>query len=193
MISSKKELKEWLDIERKQYGCKTGLNGLISYFAGNENAVIWHFQKRMRLTEYYLNTHKKLLYYQSLFRFNHLRNRYSMIIFLNTCEKGLRIMHLGPLLINKKARIGKGCALHINTAIVAHGVSDDAPIIGNGVVIGVGAVVLGGIRVADNVAIGANAVVNHDIDEENIAVAGAPTKKVSNNGRLNWNKADGKQ
>ncbi len=188
MIASKKELKDWIVYERSQYGLKKGLNGCISYIVGNENAIIWHFQKRMRLTEYYLNTNKKVLYYQSLYRFNHLRNKHSLIIYLNTCDKGLRIMHLGPILINKNARLGKGCALHINTAIVAQGVSNDAPTIGNGVVVGVGAVVLGGIRIADNVAIGANAVVNRDIVEDNIAVAGVPAKKISNNGRLAWNK-----
>lgn len=44
------------------------------------------------------------------------------------------------------------------------------------------------MSVADNVAIGANAVVCTDIVEENIAVAGVPAKKISSHGRLEWNK-----
>ena len=47
-------------------------------------------------------------------------------------------------------------------------------------------VVLGNVTVADNVAIGANAVVNRDVLEENIAVAGVPAKKISNNGAIAW-------
>lgn len=66
------------------------------------------------------------------------------------------------------------------------------PTLDDGVIVGVGAVVLGGIYVAKNVAIGANAVVNKDITEENIAVAGVPAKKISNNGRLEWNKKKAK-
>ena len=84
--------------------------------------------------------------------------------------------------------MGENVSLHINTSFVAQGVTGDVPIIGNGVVVGVGASVVGGIRIADNVAVGANAVVTKDILEENIAVAGVPAKKVSNNGRLNWNR-----
>lgn len=40
----------------------------------------------------------------------------------------------------------------------------------------------------DNIAIGANAVVNKNFTEENIAIAGIPAKKISNNGALEWNK-----
>lgn len=45
---------------------------------------------------------------------------------------------------------------------------------------------LGDVRLADNIAVGANAVVNKSFDEENIAIAGVPAKKISNNGRKVW-------
>lgn len=101
-------------------------------------------------------------------------------------------MHVGPILINDKAVIGKNCSLHINTAIVAGGTNNEVPVIGEGVVVGVGAVILGGVTIANNIAIGANAVVNKSFIEENIAIAGVPAKKVSNNGSLEWNKQDKK-
>ena len=188
MISTRAELKEWLNYERSKYGCYYGVKGIMKYVAGEETAVIWHFQKRMRITEYYYNTHKRLLYLQSLYRFNHLRNKFSFLFRLNTCGKGLKIMHLGPILLNKNVRIGDNCSIHINTAFVAQGVSNEVPTLGDGVVVGVGAVLMGGIHIANNVAIGANAVVNKDVLEENIAVAGVPAKKISNSGRLEWNK-----
>ena len=95
-------------------------------------------------------------------------------------------MHVGPILLNGRASVGENCAFHINSALVAKGVSDDAPVLGNNVVVGVGAVVVGGVVVADSVAIGANSVVTKDISEQNIAIAGALAKKVSDNGRLKW-------
>ncbi len=78
----------------------------------------------------------------------------------------------------------------MNTALVAGGRTNEAPILGNNVIIGVGAVLVGGIHVADNVAIGANAVVNKDVLEAGIAVAGVPAKKISDNGSQTWNKSN---
>lgn len=75
---------------------------------------------------------------------------------------------------------------HINTALVAGGTSDEAPTLGNNVVIGIGAVVLEKICVANKVAVGANAVVNKDVLEEDITVAGVPAHKVSNVGISGW-------
>ena len=78
--------------------------------------------------------------------------------------------------------------MHMGASVVAGGTSNEAPNIGDNCVIGVGAVVLGGVKIANCVAVGANAVVNKDVLEENIAVAGVPAKKISNNGRMTWNK-----
>lgn len=100
-------------------------------------------------------------------------------------------MHLGPILVNGNVRAGKDISLHINTSIVAGGTNNGAPVLEDGIVVGVGAVILGNIRLAKNIAVGANAVVNKTFEEENIAIAGVPAKKVSNNGRLEWVKQRG--
>ena len=49
--------------------------------------------------------------------------------------------------------------------------------IGNNVYIGMSARILGNITIADNVVIGANAVVTKSIAEPGITVAGIPAKK----------------
>ncbi|SJZ81613.1 serine O-acetyltransferase [Globicatella sulfidifaciens] len=97
-------------------------------------------------------------------------------------------MHLGPILVNGKVKAGKNISIHINTSIVAGGPDNGAPVLEDGIVIGVGAVVLGPIKIAKNIAIGANAVVNKTFLEENIAIAGVPAKKISDNGRVAWSK-----
>ena len=56
------------------------------------------------------------------------------------------------------------------------------PIIGNNVYIGPGAKIYGNIRIADNIAIGANSVVNRSFETPNITLAGVPAKEVSKNG-----------
>lgn len=61
-----------------------------------------------------------------------------------------------------------------------------APIIGNKVFIGSGGKIIGSITIADDVVIGANAVVTKDFLEANTTWAGNPAKKVSNNGSYHY-------
>lgn len=188
-INDKKTLYDWLSYEKKKYNVKNiFLNNILSLLKISENAILFKHQILLRKAEYYKNTNKKICYLYSLYKLKRVQRKYSLHIPLNCCGRGLKIMHLGPILINSNVSIGENCSIHIFTSFVAGGKTDKTPIIGNNCVIGVGAVVLGGITVADNVAIGANAVVNKDVLEENIAVAGIPAKKISDNGRLAWNK-----
>jgi serine O-acetyltransferase len=123
---------------------------------------------------------------------NKLSNRYCIHIGLNVFEKGLRIVHLGPILVNGGAKVGKDCSVHINTVLAARGNSDESPMLGDNIVIGVGANLIGGIKIANGIAIGANSLVNKSFLEENIAIAGVPAKKISNNGRDTWHKVSPK-
>ena len=75
------------------------------------------------------------------------------------------IHHQGLLVINGRCRIGDDC-------ILRHGVTmglryldrpTEVPTLGNRVNVGVGAVVLGGITIGDDVQIGANSVVLTDV------------------------------
>lgn len=183
-INSKQELKEWLDYELPFYGS----GGLKYVFQLSERAILCKHQKLLRTAEYYHNTQQKIPALLCCARLYKLQNKYALHIPLNTCGKGLRIMHIGPVLLNYRATLGENCKLHINTAVVAGGTSNEAPTLGNSVVLGVGAVVLGNVHVADGVAIGANAVVNKDVTEPEIAVAGVPARKVSDGGSSQWNK-----
>lgn len=89
---------------------------------------------------------------------------------------------------------GLGCVAHENTVIgsycricqnVTFGAkwsvlkSDDgkAPVVGNYVEIGAGAVILGGIHIGDHAVIGANAVVIHDVPPSTVVV-GVPAKEI---------------
>ena len=45
--------------------------------------------------------------------------------------------------------------------------------------IGVGVVIIGDVEIADNIVIGANAVVNKSFSEPGITIAGVPARKIS--------------
>ena len=191
-IKNKSMLKNFLKTECEFYRSKQKkfkqLAILRQYlFPVTESDILLKHAVLLRKTEYYINTKKPMRAVVYKTRLRLLQNKYSLHISPNNCDIGLHIMHLGPILMNEKVRVGRNCALHINTAIVAGGSNDDVPKLGDGVVIGVGAVLLGGITIADNVAIGANAVVNKSIDQENVSVAGVPAKIIGKNGRLSWN------
>lgn len=92
---------------------------------------------------------------------------------LNCFGKGLSISHIGTIVVNHNARIGENCRLHVCVNI-----GTGSPVIGDNVYIGPGAKLFGKINIADNIRIGANAVVNKSFNEEGITIVGVPAHKV---------------
>lgn len=177
MISCKKDYKEYITYEQKKYGINNNFINTIKKFAGSEQAIIWCFQKRLRKTEYYYNCKHRVRYIFSLIILNYKRNKYGLHISTNTFEKGLKIMHLGSILTNGEVRVGKDCSIHINTALVAQGNGKEVPVLGDNIIIGVGATIVGGINIGNGIAIGANSLVNKNFLEENITIGGGASKK----------------
>lgn len=183
MINNFKELQMTLELEKKNYGSHVGF---IYNIVKSENALIWSFQKRLRITEYYLNTNKKIRYLFSKYLLHRKQLAFGFNIETNVFDIGLRIMHIGPILTNSRVRVGRNCTLHINTALVAQGTNDGVPTLGDNIVIGIGAIILGDIYIADGIAVGANAVVNKSFFEKDVAVAGVPAKIISDHGNSFW-------
>ena len=81
--------------------------------------------------------------------------------------------------VHSRTTIGENCIIFQNVTIgckFKNGISDGkVPTIGNNVMIGAGAVVLGDITIGDNSIIGANAVVIEDVPCDSIAI-GVPAK-----------------
>jgi len=96
---------------------------------------------------------------------------------------GMQLGDGGAIVVSPDAHIGRDCHLSQGVAIVEDGRDGDvgAPWIGDRVFIGPGAKVLGAIRVGNDAAIGANAVVNDDVPD-GATVAGIPAKVVSMRG-----------
>ncbi|GIJ97696.1 serine acetyltransferase [Capnocytophaga stomatis] len=91
--------------------------------------------------------------------------------------KRVRFEHSGlGVVIHKDAIIGDNTTILQNVTIGGRN-SHHAPNIGRNVYIGCGACILGGVKIGDNVMIGANAVVIKDIPD-NAVVVGIPGKVI---------------
>lgn len=122
--------------------------------------------------------HKLLAYYFKS-RKNRLGAKLGFIISAGCFGEGLKLEHFGSVIVNPKARIGRNCIIHGNCCIGSNGgYPDDSPVIGDNVDIGQFAQIIGGIRIADNVRIGAGAVVVKDVLEPGVTVVGVPAKIV---------------
>lgn len=151
----------------------------------NEKIILWRFIKCLRKLEYHTNNNHKiraLFLKQKMLKYRKM----GILIPINTCGKGLKIMHLGPILINNNAIIGEDCSIHMGVAIVAGGSENGVPVIGNKCVIGVGAKIVGSVVIGNGCAIGANAVVTKDFKEDNCTLVGVPAKVINYNGSACW-------
>lgn len=172
MIKNKKDLDYYLKKDKEALKVKGGLKD----FLFNE---IWNFQKLLRKTEYYYNTGKKFRFFFYKIKLKKMSNLLSFTIPINTCGAGLSIAHVGTIVINGKARIGENCRIHVCVNIGASAQDSQAvPVIGDNCYIGPGAKLYGDIQLGNNVAIGANAVVNKSF-EDNCIIAGIPAKVIS--------------
>lgn len=178
MIKSKKDYKYYLECDRIALGKKY----LKPKFVGDE---IWRFEIMMRKTEYYKNCSKTIIqkiYSKWLqYRYYKMRIKLGFSIPLNVFGPGLSIAHYGTIVVNGNAKVGKNCRIQECTTIGATNGSKKAPILGDNIFIGSGARIIGDISIANDIAIGANAMVNKSFDTFGITIAGIPAKKISDN------------
>ena len=146
-----------------------------------ERYYIQRYLRFLRQEEKYtFSSPNKMLAFWYKARKNRLGSRLGFIISAGCFGEDLHLEHYGSVIVNPKARIGKGCIIHGNCCIGSKGgYPDDSPVIGDNVDIGQFAQILGGIKIADNVRIGAGAVVVKDITTPGVTVTGVPAKEVS--------------
>ena len=181
MIITKSDLEEFLAIDKKVLGIPD--NKKKPSIWGDD---LWRFLIVLRKYEYYSNNCKsfiqrvKLSYYSKYHRI--LRILYGFEIPPHCFGAGLKLNHIGPIIVNENARIGQFCDIHVGVNIGQNYAPDEVPTIGNNVWIGPGVKIYGEIKIADGIMIGANSVVNRSFTEPNITIAGVPAKKIKNQG-----------
>lgn len=184
MIKSRQDYKYYLEADRIALGIPEALPGkLLAYLISD----VWRYERLLRKTEYYNNCKKSQLWkpWNLYLRIRLIRTgvKIGFTIPRNVFGPGLSLAHVGTLIVNGGAHVGKNCRLHNCVHIGTEaGYSSKAPVIGDNVFIGPGAVIVGGITIADDIAIGANSYVNKSFLEPGVTIAGAPARIVSNRG-----------
>jgi serine O-acetyltransferase len=115
---------------------------------------------------------------------NHYRYRYGFEIAIESeIGLGLYIGHFGHLTVHPECRLG--CNVNLSPGVVIgqsnRGRRQGVPEIGNCVWIGTNAIVVGGIKVGNNVMIAPGAYVNFDVPANSV-VMGNPGQIVSHRG-----------
>lgn len=185
MINSKKELKEFIERDRIA-------NSRSSSHPSAFGDEIWKFLVSLRKGEYYSGfpKYKKIIFSPLIainrIKYHNLSLKLGFSIPMNVADKGLCLPHYGTIVISHGARIGKNVKIHEGVNIGATNGEERASTIGDNVFIGTGAKIIGALNIANDVAIGANAVVTKSIDEPGTTWAGVPARKISdNNSHLN--------
>ncbi|MBQ7876681.1 MAG: serine O-acetyltransferase [Clostridia bacterium] len=101
-----------------------------------------------------------------------------------TIGRGLLIDHGSGVVIGETAIVGDNCTIYQGVTLGGTGKEQGKrhPTIGNNVLIGAGAKVLGSFKVGDNSVIAANSVVLHEVPE-NCTCVGAPARVKKINGQ----------
>lgn len=111
-----------------------------------------------------------------IYRWMHrrVRNRYGIELhYTATIGRRLRIGHQHGIVIHEHATIGDDCTIRQGVTIGAatDGSYRDAPVLGNRVDVGAGAIILGKVTIGDNARIGPNAVVMMSVPANSTAFA----------------------
>lgn len=180
MIVTRKDLIRFLKEERVLYTSNSNIRKIFDYITQKPNIKIRKYIKYLRVSEYFYNNIKNpikfLLYLFYRRKKNILGTKLGIEIAENCFDLGLHIYHAGNIVVHNKAQIGKNCILHGSNCIGNSGISEEAPIIGDNVRLGVGSKIIGNIELADGIIVGAGAVVVNSFSKKNSILVGVPAK-----------------
>lgn len=177
MIKNRQDLKEYLHRDLIRFNNKKP--NLKDWILHNETWYIYKYIRQLRYVEYYKNTKSsRILFLYHWYKYKRMCYNLKIDIKPNNIGPGFRVMHLGALIrIKKNCRIGSNCTILPGVVIGNKHLENDNSwvYIGDNCYIGLGAKIFGQITIGNNVTIGANAVVTHDIPD-NAIVGGVPAK-----------------
>ena len=148
---------------------------LISRITHEDNYLVWKFVKYLRREEAAPN---KLIAYYWRRKKNDLGSKLGFLVYAGNFGKGLHMWHHGMTFISGEAKIGENCTLHGQACLATDLSGTKAPVLGNNVDVGYGAIVIGDVYIADDVRIGAGAVVTKSCYEKGATLVGVPAKVI---------------
>lgn len=143
-----------------------------------------HYQRLLRRTEY-ASTLKgitgKLAWAFCRFRLARASVRTGISIPPGVFGAGLSIAHFGSIVVNNEAVVGEFCRIHSATNIGTY--RGQAPVIGDYVYIGPGAVIYGAATIGSRAVVGANSVVTGAVPD-GATVAGTQIRQGKDSARV---------
>ena len=175
MIKTRKDLKRFNQADSLTM---TGSNMFIKWITCSDDYLPCLLVRCLRKYEFYLNQKRNIFniipYVWYWWNFRRLRVKTGIMLFPNTIDAGLNIMHPGFRRIDIFTRIGKNCTILPNVLIGKKKPGINAEVlIGDNCYISTGVTILGPVKIGDNVTIGAGAVVTKDVPS-NCIIAGVP-------------------
>lgn len=177
----KRDLKHHLDGTFYANPLQISLSRILRAFISPEFRVLFWFRV-------YHSLHKKGFRVIAYLMYQHVKRRFSCDIApeANLAE-GIRIVHCSNIVIGPLASIGSDSVIFNGVTLGNKDVFNndwEMPQVGENVLLGVGAKLLGGISVGNFAQVGANAVVIRDVPSCSVAV-GIPAKIVKKSKRCN--------
>ena len=173
------ELKQIIKCERELYipHIKSLKNKIMAWYTHAEEYRIFRYISMLRKAEYYKDR-SKFFYAYWLRKMNILGEALGFFIPAGVLGRGVKIFHSGNIIINSFSIVGDGCLFHGDNCIGNNGLNNKCPVLGKNIELGIGAKIIGDVTLADNITIGANAVVTKSFLEPGITIAGVPAKKI---------------
>ena len=197
MIRNKSQLDQYLEEDRIAFNkpkSRTLKARVVDIFMPDYNYEFVRVIRKLEYWSFVASTSRggqkllaKIMGFRLQIRKYKLRTKTGIELHEGCCGPGIHIAH-GKVVVHHNAKIGANCKLMSDVTIGINGRKDvsGVPVIGDRVFIGTGAKIIGPIHIADDVVIGANAVIVSSINEPGITVAGNPAKKVSDRGSSDY-------
>lgn len=181
-FKSFKECREYIWADAYRYN---GNYKIISFLRLYFVTIGFRYTVWMRLCTYFMSRKYMFPFYMwSVLRLKHLSYKSGIqISWKAKIGKGFYIGHFGSIVISPYAIIGNNVNVSYGCGIGAanRGPKKGVATIGNCVYLGPGCKIVGKVKIGNNVCVGANAVVTHDILDE-ACVGGVPATVLSMNG-----------
>lgn len=169
-----------------RYEGRNDIKAFIHSYAINEGFrfSVWlrvcSVARRNKLTKVLVLPWSRLIY-------KHYKYKYGYDIpYAIDIGPGLRLFHIGGIVFCPE-KCGKNVSISQNTTVgmTIHEGQKEYPILGDNVYIAPGAMVIGGIHVGNDVAIGSNSVLTKSVDDHSVIV-GIPAKIISYKGARDY-------
>ena len=185
-IRSKKELSDLLEEEKANiFGDKPV--GFETKYRSSFRYLYYQYILALREYEYLCNKRDNAkglsskIIAQKVKKADRRKNRLSLKIGVDfsagMVEKSVTVCHPNVILNGK---VGEGCVFHGNNVLgnKKTGAADIIPKLGKNVDVGVGAIIIGNVEIADNCVIGAGALVTKSFTEPGSVIVGNPARRI---------------